>query len=379
MNGGRWDMCATPRIVFGPGTLNDLPGIVAAQRVLLVTSQGFTKRGVTAKIQDLFGSRLIGVMDRVGSNPDLDQLNDETPALKALAADALLAIGGGSAIDAAKALSVALAAPADWTLRKHFDHGAKMPSGPLVPIYAVATTAGTGAEVTPFGTLWDRRNLKKLSIADPRVLPRAAILDPALTTSLPEDVTVSTGLDAVSQGLESIWNLYATPVTISWAIQSLRLSLPALPKLIKDPTNLRLRSDMLAASMLAGLAIAHSRTALAHSMSYPLTSHFDVPHGLACSFTLPAILAFTAEADDGRLIDAARALGFRSIHEFQQVLTSLLHQLSMRERLTAYVPNLKDMHNVSDEMYLPARAGNLMRNADLATIRILLEQSIESL
>jgi alcohol dehydrogenase len=379
MSNARWDMLATPRIVFGSGGVDDLPSIVAGKRVLLVTSQGFTKRGVTQRISTAFGARLAGVMDRVGSNPDLDQINDEVSALKALQADALVAIGGGSAIDAAKALSVALAAPDGWTLRQHFDAGVPMPDVPFIPIYAVATTAGTGAEVTPFGTLWDRRNLKKLSIAHPRVLPKVAILDPSLTVSLPDDVTVSTGLDAISQGLESIWNLYATPVTMAWAIQSLRLSLPALPKLVKDPTNIALRSDMLAASMLAGLAIAHSRTALAHSMSYPLTSHFDVPHGLACSFTLPAILAFSAEADDGRLADAAQQLGFSSVQELELALGKLLRDLDMRKRLEAYVANLPDMLKVSSEMYLPARAGNLMRNADLSAIRKILETSIDTL
>lgn len=375
----RWDVAQTPRVVFGSGAARDLPRLVSAERVLLVTTAGFTRRGLTRRIQDAFGPRLVGVMDRVDSNPDLDNISTEAVRLRSLSAEALVAVGGGSAIDAAKALSVALAAPEGWTLRSHFDEGAAFPKVPFLPIAAVATTAGTGAEVTPFGTLWDKRHRKKLSIAHANVLPALAVLDPDLTLDLPEDVTVSTGLDAISQGLESLWNLRSNPLSAAWALQSLRLSLPTLARLVQAPQDLRLRSDMLVASTLAGLAIAHTRTALAHSMSYPLTAHFGVPHGLACSFTLPAILTFTAEADDGRLAGAAQALGFRSIGALHEALVALLRALGMRERLAAYVPDLSEMMTVAHEMHLPERAGNLMRTADLDDIRRLLESSIAML
>ena len=111
-------------------------------------------------------------------------------------------------------------------------------------------------------------------------------------------------VDAISQGFEAIWNRNATPVTTMYATEALRIALSTLERLAMDLDNVRLRADMLRASTFAGLAISNARTALAHSMSYPITMHYGVPHGLACGFTIPAILRFNSIADDGRLWEA---------------------------------------------------------------------------
>ncbi|WP_413813784.1 iron-containing alcohol dehydrogenase, partial [Rhizobium sp. Root482] len=140
-----------------------------------------------------------------------------------------------------------------------------------LPCYVVPTTSGTGAEVTPFATVWDETTNTKYSLANADMFPVAAILDPELTIDMPREVTLATGLDAISQALESVWNRSCNAITFGWAISSLRLSLSALGKVANTPDDLQARSDMAQASLLAGLCISHTRTALAHSMSYPIT------------------------------------------------------------------------------------------------------------
>ena len=139
-------------------------------------------------------------------------------------------------------------------------------------------------------------------------MPTAAVIDPELTTSLPWEVTLSTGLDAYSQCFEAIVNRNRTPLTSAIAEHGLALIPDALRTLRQDPESLPARSAMSVAALCSGLAISVTRTGLAHSMSYPITAHLGVPHGLACGICLPAVLRFNAERDDGSVADLAKRL-----------------------------------------------------------------------
>lgn len=276
--------------------------------------------------------------------------------------DRIVALGGGSAIDTGKALSVTLpGVGSDFSLRRHVVDGLPLPaSGPL-PLTAIPTTAGTGSEVTPFATIWDREREKKLSLTSPAIFPRMAVLDPDLTLGLPEDETVASGLDALSQGLESIWNRNANAVSLAVATRAVYLALNTLPRLVREPGSIELRSRMMEASLLAGIAISSTRTALAHSMSYPLTAVYGLPHGIACSFTLPALLDYNSKVDDGRFLQLIRALGLESVRALREVLLELLRDLRVGDRLRRYIPKLSDVVDLAPQMYTPGRADNNIR------------------
>lgn len=276
--------------------------------------------------------------------------------------DRIVALGGGSAIDTGKALSVILpGVGSDFSLRRHVVDGLPLPaSGPL-PLTAIPTTAGTGSEVTPFATIWDREREKKLSLTSPAIFPRMAVLDPDLTLGLPEDETVASGLDALSQGLESIWNRNANAVSLAVATRAVYLALNTLPRLVREPGSIELRSRMMEASLLAGIAISSTRTALAHSMSYPLTAVYGLPHGIACSFTLPALLDYNSKVDDGRFLQLIRALGLESVRALREVLIELLRDLRVGDRLRRYIPKLSDVVDLAPKMYTPGRADNNIR------------------
>ena len=251
-----WTYLNPVQIVYAAGSSERLADHVPHQRIVLVTSPGFTRRGVVDRIRASLGSRLLAVQDDVKPNPDVLDVDEQARALRPLAPDCIIALGGGSSIDTAKGLARLLAQPEGATLAAHFREGASfVDADPALPIVAIPTTAGTGAEVTPFGTIWDFGLGRKYSVTGPDLYPAAAILDPALTLDLPEEVTVSSGLDAISHALESTWNRHASPITLGIATRSLQLSLPVLAHLRANLRDVEARGAMMQASLLAGLAI----------------------------------------------------------------------------------------------------------------------------
>jgi len=304
--------------------LDDIGDTIDAERAVLVTSPGFRRRGTVARIERIMEGRLARILDSVTPNPSIDDIQ----ALRTLEGlrdvDAVIALGGGSSIDTAKALSRVISQSREGIMPDEFWKESSVNVGAAVPIYAVPTTAGTGSEVTPTATIWDYKAGVKHSLCGDDLYPRMAILDPALTYDMPESITMSSGLDAISHALESIWNRNASPITIALATQSLRLALSALPRLKKTGHDRQARHSMMQASLMAGLAISQTRTAMSHSMSYPLTLEFGIPHGIACSFALPEILEFNAGADDGRLNTLATELGFGTIARLKSELCELL-------------------------------------------------------
>lgn len=375
-----WQFHNPVRIFFGNGILQRLPEVVTGRQVLLLTSAGFTRRGVTKKLNEMLEGRLVEVMDDVPANPDLDDLEQRTQSLSRTDVQVIVAVGGGSVIDTAKVLSVVLALrEQEFNLRAYLESGASGLSGKGVPVVAVPTTAGTGSEVTPFATVWDRGSVKKYSLSGPMLFPDTAIVDPLMTMSLPFETTIVTGLDAISQAFEAIWNRNAIPVTTLYATESLRNSLFYIDQLASNLSDARLRARLAYASLLAGLAISHTRTAIAHSISYPLTLHFSVPHGLACGFSLPAVLKFNLEVDDGRLQRLSESLGFRDVLALGDHLAKLLERLGVWDMLRRYVSGRNAMSSLVGEMYTPDRASNNLRFTDSRAIEAIIHEAEKTL
>lgn len=370
-----WDWQAPGRLIVGPGSLSRLGELVAEERVLLVTSQGWRQRGIVGRISGLLPGVEVAVFDQVEPNPDIDALDAILPMLREVGAALILAVGGGSAIDTAKGLAAALPAP-DWRFAAHFREGGALPQHDPLPILAVPTTAGTGAEVTPFATIWDKAKQQKHSLQSNMLMPRGVILDAELTLDLPRATTIASGLDALSHAFEAVWNVNATSLSDSFALQALRLLFRHLPMVVEHPRALAGRAAMLEASLLAGMAIAQTRTALVHSMSYPLTAALGVPHGLACAAFLAGVLAYNAEVDDGRIARAAQALGFRDVAALRQALDALLARLGLADELEAAGATRAAAEPLAGEMINPARAGNNLRAAGIPDVRGILSASL---
>ena len=230
------------------------------------------------------------VVRDVEPNPDYASLRMACAAFAraGVPPQVIVALGGGSVIDTAKVLA---AAGDEFSRVQGYiegRHGAEALR--RLPIIAVPTTAGTGSEVTCWATVWDTANRKKYSLARPELYPERAVLDPRLSVGVPRALTISTGLDALSHALESIWNVNGNPVSANHAVFAACEVIDCLPRLADDLGNVDLRTRMARASLFAGLAFSNTKTALAHSLSYFLTLHHGVVHGIACSFSLPAVM-----------------------------------------------------------------------------------------
>ena len=166
------------------------------------------------------------------------------------------------------------------------------------PIYAFPTTSGTSSELTHWATVWDNDAFIKHSLSSEILYPKEAFYDPRLTLSLSRETTIHTALDALSHAFESIWNNNANAISTHHALRSIEIILRDLPALAENLQSLELRTNIMQASMCAGLAFSNTQTALAHALSYPLTMRFGTAHGLACSFSLPLLLECLPKQSD---------------------------------------------------------------------------------
>jgi len=274
----RWRYHNPVDIRFGAGALGVLPSLTRGRRVTLVTFPEAKALGVIDRVRTILKADLVRVIDHTTPNPDVVELDMMYCDFwhDAASGEVLLAVGGGSVIDTAKALMVATA---DGSFAALVDLlAAAKPFSParVRPLIAVPTTAGTGSEVTPWATIWDRGASRKYSLH------------------------LDSGLDALSHALESIWNVNANPVSDTHAVAAAREVLATLPALMRDRSSLALRTRMSQAALQAGLAFSNTKTALAHSISYDMTLHHGLPHGIACSFTLPLVLERALGVDPGR-------------------------------------------------------------------------------
>jgi phosphonate metabolism-associated iron-containing alcohol dehydrogenase len=288
-----WTFQNPVQVIFGDDALARLPAVLGARKAALVVFPEAAALGYVERVTRLLGTALVGTIDEIEPNPDvahLSRLHDRFWSDFGHC-DAIVAMGGGSALDTAKVLSVAPAAGGFPEMTRLLAAGAAFAPGRVKALIAIPTTAGTGSEVTPWATVWDRALGRKYSLHLRETWPEAAIVDPRLSASSPRALTLHSGLDALSHALEAIWNVNANPVSDLLAVSAARRMRATLPRLIDNPGDAGLRTQAALAALEAGLAFSNTRTALAHSISYEMTLRHGLPHGIACSFTLPMVLA----------------------------------------------------------------------------------------
>jgi phosphonate metabolism-associated iron-containing alcohol dehydrogenase len=296
-----WSYNNPVKVRFGDGCLQSLAPVCRGRRVALVTSAGFTRRRVAGPLRVQLGCPDSMFWDSVEPNPTFESIKEAWSRLRSQQPQAIVALGGGSVLDTAKVLAAWLPQKdADWLERVLKNNEPYSRDFEPLPIFAAPTTAGNGSEVTPWATVWDFEEKKKYSLRHTRLFPRYAFVDPMLTHTLPPRETLHSGLDALSHSLEAIWNKNANPVSDCLAQRAAAAVLLNLPVVMREPQNADARQMMCQASLMAGLAFSNTQTALAHSLSYFLTTHYDLPHGLACSLSLPFVARANWNQDPGR-------------------------------------------------------------------------------
>lgn len=281
----------------------------------------------------------VAVYDGVNDEPTLNHVADGLDILRQEGCDLVIAVGGGSPIDAAKA--IAIMAVNEGKLEDYQGVG-KIPRAGL-PLIAVPTTAGTGSEATIYSIITDPARNVKMPIGSPYLLPRAALVDPLLTLSLPPKLTAATALDALVHAIEAYVSLKAQPLSDVMALSAASLIVENLITAWENPALLEARTKVMLGALQAGMAFSNASIALVHGMSRPIGANFHVPHGLSNCLIFAAVTEFSIPGNPGRYADIARAMGVntRGLTDLQAALAGLDVIKGLLARVK--MPSLKDL------------------------------------
>jgi phosphonate metabolism-associated iron-containing alcohol dehydrogenase len=360
---------------IGRGCLGELPSLIARRRVAVMTTDGMQQRPLWTSLRALLPSAPLSVAT-VPPNPTFDAIEDAR-RLTSGAAQVIVALGGGSVIDAAKGVAFLSPDAAPGTLRMRLTGDGAIAPSRVTPIIAVPTTAGTGSEVTSWATVWEAGTGRKFSLAHDTLYPEAALIDPAVLDSLPFEQSLIPALDALSHACEAIWNRRANPIADGLAELAIRDLTAALSSSFTtsfaDPD---VRFQVQVASLRAGLAFSSTRTALAHSMSYPMTGLWGVPHGLACSVTLPELLAEAGRGNPDRVQPILRACGASDLTDGVAVLANLMRVSGSDAMMRRYIEPGRRPADLESLLVTPGRADNFIGAVTAHDARRLLERAL---
>lgn len=291
-----------PTLLVGPGSSARLGQAVCGvghRKVLIVTDPIVSGLGLLNRLTQALteGGTAFVVFDEITQDAPIPLIEKGIAVFKTEGCDAIVAFGGGSAMDAAKAIGLSAANHRSPRSLAGYFRGLHAP----VPIYAVPTTAGTGSEVTVAAVISDPENKKKLVIADTRIVPKMAALDPVLMTGLPRHVTAATGMDALTHAIEAFIGHWSTDDSDRMALAAVRLIYQNLRTVYKDGNNLEAREQMALAATYAGLAFTRANVGNVHAIAHQLGGKYHTPHGLANAIMLPHVLRFYGPAVNERL------------------------------------------------------------------------------
>ena len=290
-------------IMVGAGTMAKLPECakkLGGSHAMLISGPTLRRMGIVDRAADYLkeAGMKVDIFTDVEANPSVTTVEKATDAFKEAGADFIVALGGGSPMDVAKAVGVTAKFGGSIT---EYEGAYKVP-GKIVPLIAVPTTAGTGSEVTAFSVITDHSRDYKLTVFSYELLPAYAILDPELLTSAPASVAAACGIDAFIHAEEAYVSTAASPFSDAMAEKAMELIGKNIRRFVARRTDLEAAEAMLTGSLFAGIAFSFARLGNVHAMSHPVSAFFDVPHGVANAVLLPVIAEYNALADHGRYL-----------------------------------------------------------------------------
>ena len=359
-------------VYFGWGCLGDLTEVAAktgAKKAFIVSGPHLNKAGYV----DLCSEKLkqAGIdsesFTETEGNPSTDTVEKAAKQFKEGGAQMILAFGGGSPLDVAKAVAVLGSYGGKIT---DYEGVGKVP-GPVVPMIAIPTTAGTGSEVTSFSVITDHSRDYKLTVGSQYILPEYVILDPELITTVPMKTAAYCGVDALVHALESYVSLASSPFSDMMALQALELIGANIKAYVKDRKDRKAAESMLLGSLFAGIAFSHARLGDVHAMSHPVSAYFDVPHGLANAVLLPTVVEFNSLADDGKFYEIYRRVAVAPVAKNSFKSEMLAEELRFLNSSLGIPSTLKEVgvvNNKFEEMAVDAmKSGNIAVNPRYTT------------
>jgi alcohol dehydrogenase len=337
-----WTYTQPVTIDFGYGAIERIIALMKAhgwRRGIIIATPHVVKNGLVNRLMTEGKSYITAVFSHITPNPDVRDVDACAAVMRRDNTDVVIAIGGGSAMDLAKAAaSVCLTGE---SICAYHGTGKALPAQHL-PIIAVPTTAGTGSEVTSVAVLSDHALKKKAPVSSPNFYPEYAVIDPALTYDMPSYLTACCGIDVLSHALEGYWSIHHQPVCDSCAVHAARLVFRYLARACENGNDIQAREKMCEASVLAGLAFSLPKTTASHACSFPLTNLYGIPHGEACGLTLDYFTRLNGKYDD-RVGELANHIGFADSDELADGIAGLKRRLHLQ-------CNLKELQLTSQQL-----------------------------
>lgn len=325
-----FDFRPRTRLVFGVDTVDrvgELTAELGGKRILLVTDGGIVKAGHATRVIDSLRKHTEAVVlyDQVKENPTTSDVERCLAVAQEGRVDLIVGLGGGSSMDTAKGTNFLLSNGGQ--MKDYW--GVGKATKPMIPLIAIPTTAGTGSECQCAALIADEETHNKMACLDTKAAARIAILDPALTVSMPAKVTAFTGIDAIAHAVETAVTTKRNPFSQMYSHAAFRLLVPSLPRVLSHPDDIEARGRMLLGAAYAGTAIENSMLGAAHSAANPLTAHFGIVHGQAVGMMLPLVVRYNS-ADPGALQAYAELASAAEIAKLIDGATSALEGLIAR-------------------------------------------------
>ena len=303
----------------GQGAINEIITEVKSRgfkKCLVVTDEDLVKFGVVKKVTDLLDKAKFkyAIFDKVKANPSVDIVKNGVKAFQKAKADYMIAIGGGSPQDTAKAIGIIINNPefADVTSLE----GVAPTKNKSVPVIAVATTAGTAAETTINYVITDEKKRRKFVCVDPHDIPVVAVVDPDMMSSMPKGLTAATGMDALTHAIEGYTTLAAWELADTLNLKAIEIIARSLKKAVENKPEGR--EDMALGQYMTGMAFSNVGLGVVHGMAHPLSAFYDTPHGIANAVLLPYVMEFNASYTGTKYREIARAMGVKGVDEMKQ-------------------------------------------------------------
>ena len=334
-------------------------------KAFVATDPDLIKFGVAAKVTDLLDAAAIpyAVFSDIKPNPTIENVQNGVAAFKAAEADCIVAIGGGSSMDTAKAIGIIITNPEFADVRSL--EGVAPTKNPCVPIIAVPTTAGTAAEVTINYVITDVEKKRKFVCVDAHDIPVVAVVDPDMMASMPASLTAATGMDALTHAIEGYITKGAWALSDMFHIEAIRIIAASLRGAVANTPEGR--EGMALGQYVAGMGFSNVGLGVDHSMAHTLSAYYDMPHGKACATLLPAVMAYNAEATGEKYREIARAMGVEGVDsmtqaEYRAAAVEAVRQLAEDVGIVTSLKGVareEDIHQMSVDAYNDAcRPGN---------------------
>ena len=303
----------------GAGAINAIPTEIKARgfkKAFVASDPDLVKLGITAKVTDLLDKEGIAysIFSDIKPNPTVENVLAGVEAFKAVEADCIVAIGGGSSMDTAKAIGIIITNPEFADVRSL--EGVAPTKNPCVPTIAVPTTAGTAAEVTINYVITDVQKKRKFVCVDAHDIPVVAVVDPDMMASMPKALTAATGMDALTHAIEGYITKGAWELSDMFHLKAIEVIARSLRGAVENTADGR--EGMALGQYIAGMGFSNVGLGVDHSMAHTLSAYYDMPHGKACATLLPAVMAYNAEATGEKYREIARAMGVKGVDDMTQ-------------------------------------------------------------